>query len=258
MNCTSLESITLPNTVNGISESAFEGCTSLSVVELPSKVSVIKSSAFRHCPIQSIVLPDSIRQIGFQSFEDTQISSLVIPAGVNEVECSGIPNLESITVEEGNPYFDSRDNCNAIINTSQNKLVMGCKNTIIPSSVESIDRFAFNGTSLKQITIPETVLRIGNYAFEKTSLKQITIPETVQSVGDSTFDDCAELETITFEGGKIEISYPLMLRNCTSLKTIMVPAKKAKYFTKRINEEFHDMIVEQAPVKKTKTKAKAE
>ena len=111
-------------------------------------------------------------------------------------------------------------------------LIIGCKNTIIPSSVESIERFAFSGSSLEQITIPETVLSIGNYAF----------------------DNCANLRTITFEGSKIEGEFNFC--DCTSLKTIMVPAKKAKYFMKRINENYHDMIVEQAPVKKTKPKAK--
>jgi hypothetical protein len=180
--CDSLTDVRFSPELKSIDGNAFDGCTSLETIELPSKVTVINGGAFRRCPIQSIKLSDSVKKIGFQAFGETKVLSIVIPVGVNEVGWLGIPNLESLSVEEGNLYFDSRDNCNAIINTSNNTLVMGCKNTVIPTSVESIDRFAFSGSSIEQITIPETVLSIGNYAF----------------------DNCANLKTITFEGSKIE------------------------------------------------------
>ena len=231
--CYSLTDLHLSQEVKSIGASAFMRCTSLSVVELPSKVAIVGSSAFKMCPIQSIVLPESIIQIGFEAFSETGISSIHIPAGATKVEWLGISNLESITVAEGNPYLDSRDNCNAVIDTKQNKLVMGCKNTVIPSSVESIGIFAFHGTTLKQITIPETVLSIDYYAF----------------------DNCADLDAITFEGGKVEGEFDF--KGCASLKTIKVPAKKTKYFMKRINAACHAFIVEQAPIKKVKSKTKA-
>ena len=84
-------------------------------------------------------------------------------------DCLG---LTSITVEKGNTKYDSRDNCNAIIETNTNKLIAGCKNTTIPNSVTSIGGFAFEGCSgLTSITIPNSVTSIGERAFYGRTLK---------------------------------------------------------------------------------------
>ena len=232
--CSSLTEIHLPKKLEIIENGVFYGCKSLSTIELPYGVLTINKYAFRDTSIQSIILPDSVRQIGFQSFDKSQITSIEIPAGVNNISWLGALNLESIIVSETNPYFDSRDNCNAIINTKMNKLIMGCKNTVIPPSVESIDQFAFN----------------------RSTIEQITIPETVQTINSWAFDGCVDLKSVTFEGANIEINGELF-RDCPSLKTIMVPAKKTKYFMKRIRADHHTAIVEPAPVKKAKAKAKA-
>lgn len=65
------------------------------------------------------------------------------------------PKLESIVVDGDNPVFDSRDNCNAIIDTQANTLLIGCKGTVIPSSVVSIGDDAFEGSGLTSIVIPD-------------------------------------------------------------------------------------------------------
>ena len=112
----------------------------------------------------------SVTSIGDKAFGDCyDLQSVTIPNSVTSIEsnafsrCSG---LTSITVEEGNTYYDSRDNCNAIIKTKSNTLILGCKNTIIPNSVTSIGSYAFYGcSSLESITIPNSVTSIGNFAF---------------------------------------------------------------------------------------------
>ena len=100
--------------------------------------------------------------------------------------CSG---LNSISVENGNTNYDSRNNCNAIIETASNTLIAGCKNTTIPNSVTSIGSYAFYGCSgLTSVTIPNSVTSIGTEAFHGCSgLTSITIPNSVTSIGYDAF-----------------------------------------------------------------------
>ena len=90
-----------------------------------------------------------------------------------------------MVVENGNTKYDSRNNCNAIIETATNTLISGCKNTIIPNSVTSIGSHAFyRCTGLTSVTIPNSVTTIGNYAFYGcTGLTSVTIPNSVTSIG---------------------------------------------------------------------------
>jgi hypothetical protein len=110
-------------------------------------------------------------------------------------DCS---SLTSINVETGNTIYDSRNNCNAIIETATNTLITGCKNTTIPNSVTSIRDNAFWGCKgLTSINIPDSVTSIGNWAFSGcTGLTSINIPDSVTDIGDSIFDGCERLADI--------------------------------------------------------------
>lgn len=109
--------------------------------------------------------------------------------------CNG---LSSIAVECGNSTYDSRDNCNAIIETSTNTLILGCQNTVIPNSVTSIGDCAFDYClRLTNITIPNSVTSIGNYAFGSCDgLTSITIPSSVTSLGNMAFSSCSRLSDV--------------------------------------------------------------
>ena len=101
--------------VTSIGGNAFDGCHGLTGVTIPNSVTSIGTFAFKYCSgLTSVTIPNSVTSIGERTFED----------------CSG---LESIVVESGNSKYDSRDNCNAIIETATNTLLVGCKNTTIPN-----------------------------------------------------------------------------------------------------------------------------
>ena len=140
----------------------------------------IDTWAFEDCSgLTAISIPYSVTNIGYDAFNG----------------CSG---LESIEVESSNAVYDSRDNCNAIIKTAENKLVVGCKNTIIPSSVTTIGDAAFHGCSnLTAIIIPDGVATIEGGAFSWcTNLTSVSIPNSVTSIGDVAFQGCAGLEEV--------------------------------------------------------------
>ena len=177
--CSSLTSITIPCNVTSIGGSAFYGCSSLTSIIIPNGVTSIGGSAFRGCSsLASITIPDSILSIGIWAFDNcSSLASITIPRNLTEIgqsAFSGCSGLTSINVETGNTKYDSRDNCNGIIETKTNTLIAGCQNTTIPNSVTSIGLYAFSGcSSLSSITIPSSVADIGEYAFEGCKLENI-------------------------------------------------------------------------------------
>ena len=150
-------------------------------VTIPNSVTSIVTSAFEDCgSLTSVTIPKSVTSIGSFVFED----------------CS---SLASMKVESGNPVYDSRNNCNAIIETATNTLLYGCMNTFVPSSVTSIREYAFWGhTGLTTITIPNSVTSIGHHAFFNCSgLSSVNIPESLTEIGSSTFSGCSSLTSVT-------------------------------------------------------------
>ncbi len=189
--------------VTSIGDEAFFNCTGLTSVSIPNSVKSIGSSAFEYCSgLSSITIPNSVTSIGNWAFYD----------------CKG---LTSIKVQEGNTKYDSRNNCNAIIETATNTLVTGCKNTIIPNNVTSIGGGAFWGCSgLTSVTIPNSVTSIVSSAFHGCSgLTSITIPNSVTSIGSYAFESCSGLTSVTMGSGVTSIGEKAFYK-CSGLSSV--------------------------------------
>jgi hypothetical protein len=159
--------------------------------------------AFARSAIQGVTIPNTVTSISSDAFR-------------------GCSQLASIVVEEGNSKYDSRDNCNAIVETGSNTLITGCKNTVIPNTVTTIDSYAFFGcTGLTALNIPNSVTTIGSDAFYGcTGLTTLTIPGNVTNV--DGFSDCINLVTVIMQNGVTNIATNAFY-GCSSLANVTFP-----------------------------------
>lgn len=225
--CSGLKSITLPNSMTTISPNALAGCSSLESITLPDSLTAIGGGAFANCSsLSSITIPEGLQTLGASAFENCSgIKSVTIPKSVTSIGEKAFAScaaLNSIIVAEGNSAYDSRNNCNAIIETSTGLLLSGCNSTIIPNNIKGIAQYAFsemrnlssatipegvasigdnafyNCRSLVSIALPESLTTIGNNAFYNCNmLTNITIPQNVRKIGDNAFAGCYSLENVT-------------------------------------------------------------
>ena len=279
--CSGLTSIEMSSSVTSISYYAFAGCTSLTSLVIPSGVTRIEGGAFRDCSgLTSVTIGKGVTDISYNTFSGcsklytvtinsnyllskknlyseynnlnywfgSQVTNYVIGTNVTSISSGvfdGCTGLTSLVVESGNSVFDSRNNCNAIIETASNTLIAGCKNTKIPSSVTSIGNSAFSGSDLTSIEIPSSVTSIGvdafagcsgltsidipssvtsigNSAFSGSGLTSVEIPSSVMCIGDSAFYCCRGLISVTIPNSVTSIG-ERAFAGCYGLTSVTIP-----------------------------------
>ena len=213
--CSNLSDLTMGPNVTAIGESAFEDCSSLHSVILPNSLTNIEDYAFAQTSsLKEIAIPNSVTAIGRYAFalntvhitdmaawcsiafgenwngdssdagfnlyiENEKVTSLFIPKEatiVNALAFFNCKGIESINVEDGNEKYDSRQGCNAIIETESNTLLKGCKNSFVPSDVTAIADYAFlNCDGLTSVTLGSGMQQIGSLTFYGCKLRNVLV-----------------------------------------------------------------------------------
>ena len=177
---TGLRSVTMSNSVTSVGKDVFINCTNLTSIEFSNNLTTIGENAFYGCiALEGVVIPSSVTSIAENTFYNCR-------------------SLGSIVVAEGNSVYDSRENCDAIIRSADNALVVGSNNTVIPDGITSIGNYAFDGRQgLTGIEIPSSVTGIGTQAFyDCDGLTSIEIPAGVTSIGAQAFEGCSGLTSV--------------------------------------------------------------
>ena len=238
-NCTELKSVIIPNSIISIGEQAFYKCKKLTSVIIPNSVTSIGDKAFAYCGerltsvtildgvisigerafsrcnLKSVTIPNSVTEIGNGAFEyNSSLTSCTIGSGVIKIgslpfySCSA---LTDIVVDAGNKVYDSRNNCNALIETESNILIQGSNSTsIIPEGVTSIAESAFKGLKgLKSITIPGSIEYIGQYAFSGCEFSYIDILDiaswcNVKLDNDAAYNPLSYTKTLLVNGKRVK------------------------------------------------------
>ena len=249
--CSGLTNLYIPNSVTHIGSYAFAFCKGLTSVVISQGVTNIEDHAFYDCcNLQSVVIPKSLRTIGNEAFSEcVLLPSIDIPDGVTSIgekafsECSSLKTifipktveyigdnafhnkeLEFIKVDESNPIYDSRDNCNALIKTASNTLIEASQNTFIPNTVSHIGKEAFRDYELTFIIIPSSVISIGYRAFAGcASLASVTLSEGLENIETEAFVFCKNLTSLIVPNSVTDIGSDAFY-GC-GLQTITLPKK---------------------------------
>ena len=178
---------------------------------LPNTLKHVGSYNFIGCPISDLQLPSSLEYIGYGSFQALDlIPSIFVPASltcISSVVFNGCVNCTSIIVDEKNPIYDSRENCNAVVETSSNQLIAGCQATVVPSTV--------------------TAIGAGSFSYCR-NLKSITLPENVSFVGRSAFGGCYNLSSITILSANPPLAEEDIIQDAAYKKAVLYVPKGTK------------------------------
>ena len=217
---------TIPSSITAIGEYALFDCTLVGTTHIPNSVVSIEEGAFEYCSGLQLPIPNCVRSIGSWAFFGCGLTgNLTIPKTVATIGVGAFAgnNVERIEVEAENPVYDSRNDCNAIIEKNTNTLVCGCTNTIIPGNVTSVGDEAFFSVSfMGNLVIPNSVTTIGDHAFSYcyNMSGNLVIPNSVITIGNEAFEGCSGLSNPLVLGSSISEIGSYAFYDCDGIDTV--------------------------------------
>lgn len=216
------------------------------------KITTIAAKGFMNCCfVKKIVIDEGITTVGRLAFNGcSDLSSVSFSSTISSLGgCIfyNCPNLKVIDVSKANPDFDSRDQCNAVIRTSEDAVEIGCAGTTFPKSVSQISKGAFRGcTGLLSLNVPVWIRVIDDWAFSDCfRLEKIVFSEnTTLQLGESVFDGCCSLASFNLPAGNISFSQN-PFTNCENLSSFTVSPLNKEW---RTNKENNALIYNEGSV----------
>lgn len=251
--CVSLTEFIIPDGVTSIGSYAFDGCTGLTEINIPDGVTYIGPSAFAGTKFKEIKLPSALTYIGAKAFEGCEyLQSIDIPSSVDTIRSRAFANcvrltelhlpksltytrgdiidncymLTKLTVDPECDIYDSRDSCNAVMESYTDNLVIGCKGTVIPQGTTAIGSYAFSSNHCPDaLVLPESLYRIADHAFYGSTLKKITMPASLVTLGQYAFYKCYYLTEVDMpDQAKLARIQNNAFQSCINLESFNVPA----------------------------------
>jgi hypothetical protein len=233
--CRNLKKIKLSDRTLTIGKHAFHNCRNLEEIDLGEKVIEIVMYAFNSCSkLKNIKLPETLKTLGKGAFYNCpSLTDLYIPSNLESIATGCFDNcaFKTIKVSPNNTVFDSRNNCNAIIESSSNTIIKGSSSTVIPNTIISIGSKAFyNNQGIVSLTIPDSVTSINENAFSICSnLCEINLPQNLTFIGEDAFSGCTSLTKIEIPK-LVTILRDSCFVGCTSLKTVILGENISKLY----------------------------
>ena len=228
--CTALTRITVPGTVKTICADAFRDCSALGSVKLSEGIRVIEDSAFYTSGIKSVVIPESVTELGKWAFyECKSLEEVTISAGVKSIGARAFARcnvLNRIVVDDNNQYYCSKDG--SLYTKDMKTLIkfsgIGEKSFTVPEGVERIDDSSFSGNAeICSVVFPKTLKSIGAFAFKGcSSIKEVKIPVGVKTIEADAFEDCNGLEKLELPEG-LEVIEESAFDDCEKLAALTLP-----------------------------------